>query len=125
MNALIHNILRSDKSFERLAVIPHYPLSRLMPETLAMTEEETAYCRHPWSHVDFVIFNRISHRPVLLIEVDGVTYHAEGTRQAVRDAMKDKVLSRIGLRPLRLATTASGEESRIRTALQAAMGASG
>lgn len=41
------------------------------------------------THIDFLLYNRISKKPVLAIEVDGWDNHKEGTVQAERDVLKD------------------------------------
>ena len=67
--------------------------------------------------VDFVVYNRVSNRPVLAIEVDGFAYHENNPAQLVRDTIKKEILDARRLRLLRLATTGSDEERRIREAL--------
>jgi len=52
--------------------------------------------------VDFVIFDTIDKSPRLVIEVDGAKYHAEGTRQSERDAMKNEILNKYNLPTYRL-----------------------
>ncbi len=72
---------------------------------------------HPNTHVDFLIYNRITKAPVLAIEVDGFNFHKEGTRQAERDKRKDFIFQKYGIPLLRLATNGSGEIERIREIL--------
>jgi very-short-patch-repair endonuclease len=55
--------------------------------------------------------------PVMVIEVDGTKYHAGGSRQAERDAMKNSVLGKCGIPILRIRTNESGEEARILASL--------
>ncbi|WRK55048.1 hypothetical protein SD457_09625 [Coprobacillaceae bacterium CR2/5/TPMF4] len=43
---------------------------------------------NPATHIDFLIYNTVSKKPVLAIEVDGYDYHKENTVQASRDLMK-------------------------------------
>lgn len=69
------------------------------------------------SSVDFVIYNGVTRQPVLAIEVDGFRFHEGQPEQLTRDALKDTVLKRLGIPLLRLATTGSDEERRIREAL--------
>ena len=54
----------------------------------------------------------------MAIEVDGIKYHAEGSRQAERDAMKNSVLDKCGIPILRIRTNESGEETRIISVLR-------
>ncbi len=67
--------------------------------------------------VDFVIYNRVSNRPVLAIEVDGFAFHEDNPAQLARDALKNEIRAARGLPLLRLPTTGSGEEDRIWRAL--------
>ena len=57
--------------------------------------------------------------PVMAIEVDGTKYHAEGSRQAERDTMKNSVLQKCGIPILQFQTNESGEEARIISELRA------
>jgi len=50
--------------------------------------------------------------------VDGTRFHAAGTRQAERDAMKDAILAKYAIPLLRLRTDSSGEEEKLRTKLR-------
>jgi very-short-patch-repair endonuclease len=70
--------------------------------------------------VDFVIYNLVTNRPLLTIEVDGFAYHENNPAQLERDSLKDEILHTYGMPLLRLPTTGSGEEQRIRTALDQA-----
>ena len=49
----------------------------------------------------------------MAIEIDGTEYHAEGSRQAERDAMKTSVLEKCGIPIFRIRTNESNEELRI------------
>jgi len=70
------------------------------------------------THVDFLIFDKLGKTPRLIVEVDGVGFHKEGTRQAERDKMKNGILEKYGLRYIRLRTNESGERNRLAAALR-------
>jgi hypothetical protein len=91
-------------------------LCNLIPTPDKLGKDQRAFVRRR-SSVDFVIYNRITRRPVLAIEVDGFKFHEDRPEQLKRDALKDSVLMRFGIPLLRLATTGSDEERRIREAL--------
>ena len=55
--------------------------------------------------------------PTLVIEIDGTSYHKEGSIQYDRDRMKDEILKSYNIPILRLATNGSSEEQRIRSKL--------
>ena len=76
---------------------------------------------NPLTHIDFLLFNRMDKAPVLAIEIDGTSFHAEGSRQAERDAMKNSVFTKCGIPYLRIRTDESGEKERIRLALEYAL----
>lgn len=91
-------------------------LRNLVPDPSSLTPDQAAFVRRT-SSVDFVIYNRVTRRPVLAIEVDGVRYHSD-PRQLARDRLKDGILKHVGVRLLRLPTNGSGEWDRIRQALR-------
>ena len=82
-----------------------------------LTEEEHCYATDPNTHVDFLIYNRITKTPVLAIEVDGFHCHKEGTRQAERDRMKDEIFNKYGIPLLRFPTNGIGEMKKIKECL--------
>lgn len=70
------------------------------------------------THVDFLIYNRITKAPVLAIEVDGFHYHKDGTEQAIRDRMKDEIFTKYGIPILRLPANGSAEIQKIKAMLK-------
>ena len=100
-----------------LNVICHQKVRLLIRDYEKLTEEERRYAAHPNTHVDFLIYNRITKSPVLAIEVDGFRYHKEGTRQAERDRMKDEIFAKYEIPLLRLPTNGSGEIQKIKAML--------
>lgn len=109
MYALIEEILVGDK-FACLDVLCHFPLYMLIRNLELLNEKERGYIMNPATHIDFLIYNRISKKPVIAIEVDGYKYHQENTRQASRDIMKNHILELYEIPLLRFATNGSGEE---------------
>lgn len=110
---VISTILKRNDSMANLEVLTHYHLSSLISDTSLLSEEEYKFVCASWSHVDFLIENRVSKLPVLAIEVDGFTYHHKGTRQAERDRIKDSIFNKYGIPLLRLSTTGSSEVDKI------------
>ncbi len=86
---------------------------------IVLTEEELKFFLNPYAHADFVIYNKMSRRPVLVIEVDGVSYHEQQSLQRQRDEKKDSILNKAGIKLLRLKTNESREDERIREVLAA------
>ena len=96
----------------------HSSLATLVRDYSALTTEEARYASNPLTHLDFLLFNKMDKKPIMAIEIDGTRYHAEGSRQAERDALKNSVMEKCGIPLLRLRTNESGEEKRIIEKLQ-------
>lgn len=112
MYALLEDILVLDE-FACLDVVCHFPVNMLIKDFELLNERERQYAKHPATHVDFLILNRISKKAVLVIEVDGYKYHKEGTEQAARDTLKNHILELYGIPLLRFRTNGSGEKDII------------
>ena len=114
MYVLLLEILKEDE-FSALEVVVHMPLYMLinMSEGCNLNDEEMRYAMNPLTHIDFVVVNKLSKLPVLLIEVDGVSYHMPGSKQAKRDEIKNSVLDKYNLPYIRLKTNGSEERKVI------------
>lgn len=113
--ALIQECL---KDFPNYGVTCFVPLSMVVNDISSLDDDEVKYLMNPGTHVDFLIFNKISKQPVLAIETDGYIYHKAGTKQAERDKKKNHILESCCLPLLRLKTNGSQEKERIIQALQ-------
>jgi len=102
-----------------LRYVQEHPLLELVGHLPDLMDEERQLAENG-SRVDFLVYDSLSKQPVLVIEVDGSTYHPPGSRQAARDALKDSALAKAGLDVLRLRTEGSQEPERIREALHRA-----
>lgn len=109
---VIEKILQMPE-FSKIDCVMHSSLSTLVKDYSLLTEPETRYASNPLTHIDFLLFNKMDKSPVMAIEVDGTKYHAEGSRQAERDAMKNNILQKCGIPILRIRTNESSESSRI------------
>lgn len=116
--ALLTEILASDTQFKHLDVICHQPLRLLIRDWSLMSEDEEKYARRSGTHLDFLIYNKVSKRAVLVVETDGYAYHKAGERQAERDALKNQILAKYSLPLLRLSTTGSDEKQRVENKLR-------
>ncbi|WP_029409972.1 AAA domain-containing protein [Treponema pedis] len=114
MYKLICEILETEE-FKNLGVIFEQPLKDIgnLNNLKNLNEEEKAYASKTWTHIDFLIYNKISKKPVLAIEVDGHKYHKKGTRQSERDTLKNRILEACNIPLLRLSTAGSGEREKI------------
>lgn len=93
-----------------------YPLSHLFKRGEWLTHNENSFIGRD-SHVDFLVFSKVTHRPVFGIEVDGKTYHEQGSIQEKRDLLKDSIFSKAGLPLHRFRTDQSSEKERLREIL--------
>jgi len=111
-----------EDGYKLLKTAIHYPLKMLIRDPhLLEDDRECEYAMRDATHVDFLIYNSLTKKPVLVIEVDGFHFHKEGTKQYERDRLKDSILERYKIPLLRLGTNGSGEKEKIRAALKGAM----
>lgn len=115
--ALLENILQSHVNMCHLRIVCHLPLYMLIQDDSLLSAEERSYAAHPSTHLDFLIYNRVSKQPVLAIETDGYTFHQAGTRQAERDLKKNHILAQYGISLIRLSTIEHNEEKIIENKL--------
>ena len=87
-----------------------------LPNTRRLNEEQRAFVFRD-SALDFGVYSRVTKRLLLAIEVDGWTFHGMSQKQQKRDGLKDSIMSAYGVPVLRLPTIGSGEEQKIREAL--------
>lgn len=106
-----------ENGLAHVGVLMHYPLRHLITLKSGISSEERKYALNAWTHIDFLIYDTVSHRAKLAIEVDGSQYHKTGSEQGQRDTLKDSILASIGLPLLRLSTTGSQEKEKIAQAL--------
>lgn len=116
MYGLICDILE-ENTYTSLDVVCHFPLNMMIRNPDLLDEKEYTYAMNPATHLDFLIFNRISKRPVLAVEVDGYDFHKEGTAQAERDKRKNHILELYRIPFLRFCTNGSGERAAIEAKL--------
>ena len=100
----ICELLAEERAAEQIGVCRRYPLYLLVPERLArrLDGDLQAFVRSS-SHIDLLLYDRASMMPRAAIEIDGQQH--EGGLQAGRDAKKDAVMRRCGIRVVRVKTT--------------------
>lgn len=109
-------ILR-EEPYTQYEVAIHVPLKVLLKDKNLLEENEKKYVNHPNTHIDFVIYEKVSRKVMLCIEVDGVGFHQEGSKQHERDQIKNYILEKYGITLLRFKTDGSNEEQVIREKL--------
>lgn len=121
MYALMEEILSGDK-YTVLDVVCHFPMKMLIKSLELLNEHECRYAMNPATHIDFLLYNRISKKTVLAVEVDGYEYHEKDTVQASRDLMKNHILEVYKIPLLRFKTNGSGEKEKIIEVLDGLLG---
>ena len=116
MFALLEQIV-SMPEWNHIGIMPQYPLRLLVKSDILLTESEKAYANRSWTLADFVLYNKTTKHPELVIEVDGMAFHQVGSEQAKRDELKNSILDKAGIPLLRLSTDGSNEKNEIINAL--------
>lgn len=78
-------------------------LRDLIKNLEGLTDEEKSYVNHRAS-VDFVIFDKMNKKPILLIEVDGFAFHKNNEDQLKRDKLKNEIARKKDIKLLRFET---------------------
>ena len=105
----IENVIK-ENNFDNLDFVVHIPLMDILSHDNLLNEDEKRYANNSWTHIDFVVFNKMNKEMFLAIEVDGYYYHKEGTKQQERDKLKDRILEKYGVPLIRLSTAGSDEK---------------
>jgi superfamily I DNA and/or RNA helicase len=112
MYGMIQEVL-SENHISNIKCHIHVDLSSLVKDYKLLSEEEQKYARNTWTHVDFLLFNKMDKEPVIAIEVDGVSFHKEDSMQAQRDKLKNSILGKCGITLLRFRTDGSDEKEKL------------
>lgn len=115
---VLHDVF-AEQAYAHMTAVPQVLLKNLLLNLDRLTPDQAAFVRRRAS-LDFVVYNQVTNRPLLAIEVDGFRFHENNPAQLKRDAIKNEILRVYDMPLLRLPTTGSGEEQRIRDALTAA-----
>jgi len=116
MATLLDEVLEEQR-FQSFAYRTHYPFYLLIHTEENLTSREIEYSRHPNTHVDFVIYNKLDKLPIMAIEVDGYEFHERNERQIERDSLKNSILQKVELPLLRFSTISSEPRPRLQAAL--------
>ena len=110
---LLEEIL-SDEKYKSISFRMHVSLRSFIDNNNHdLTDDEYKFYINPKSHADFLIYNKMSKKPVCVIEVDGVSFHEQNKVQKDRDTKKNSILKKNGIPILRLKTCESNERERI------------
>lgn len=114
---LIKEVIQKN-NYDNLDVAVHIPLNALLKKLDMLEEREKEFAQNTWTHVDFVIYNKMDKKMVIAVEVDGYYYHKEGSMQEQRDRLKDKILEKYNIPLVRLNTVGSNEKEKIEKAIE-------
>ena len=113
---LMHGLIQEEllrRNNASLCVMHNHPLQLLFCDQSRMSIEEQRFVNTGLSHLDFLIYNKVSKKPILAIEVDGFHYHKKGTRQAERDKLKNHILEVYQIPLIRFSTNGSREKEKL------------
>ena len=101
------------KSYNKIGYAMHTRLSKIVKNTSMLNDDEKKYVLHPWTHVDFLFFNKVTKERLFVIEVDGIRYHEQSIKQSTHDEIKNKVLLGNEIPIYRFKTNESNEKTRL------------
>ena len=108
-----------EPAFCKYDVLLHIPLRMILRDLSKLVNDRAiGFVMNENTHVDFLIYDKLSHQPVLVVEVDGVRFHREGSVQAGRDSLKDCILAQYGIPIVRFRTNESNEKVRLKAELE-------
>ena len=110
MCELIDDVLNKRSKF---GYSMHVRLSKIINSFDTFDETEIRYLKHPWTHVDFLFFNRITKEKLFVLEVDGIRYHEQSQKQSQHDEIKDRALTNNKIPIYRFKTNESNERNRL------------
>ena len=116
--AMLEQVIEDNVEFSHLGIVCHQPLRQLLRDVSTLSDEEKNYALHPKTHIDFLLYNRVSKQPVLAIETDGYQHHKSGTAQSIRDEKKNHILATYGIPLLRLSTIGVDEQKQVEARLK-------
>ncbi len=116
MHIIIDKVLKLEQ-YSNLDCHINYRLNLVIKDISKLDKTEADFVKKT-SHIDFLIYNRVSKQPVLAIEVDGFTFHANNPEQLQRDALKDRIFAKCNIPIIRFATNGSEEEKKLHKKLK-------
>ena len=116
MYAVIREVL-SKSDYSKYDVVMHVPIRMILSDLTKLNTRELSFATNHLTHVDFLIFSRLTHQLILVVEVDGFAYH-NSEKQRERDQVKNAILEKYNVPILRLSTVGSGEKQKLISALK-------
>jgi len=101
------------KSHNKIGYTMHVRLSKIISKVEDFNDDERKYILHPWTHVDFLFYNKVSKERLFVLEVDGIQYHEQSEKQTLHDEIKDAALKMNDVPIYRFKTNESNEKQRL------------
>jgi len=95
----------------------HIRLSKLIRRLDSLSTDEIRYINHPWTHVDFLFYNKVSKERLFVLEIDGIRYHEQDKKQSEHDEIKNRVLNMNNLPIYRFKTNETNEKQKLENLL--------
>jgi hypothetical protein len=114
MSEIINEVLND---YNYIGFSMHTRLGKLVAVPDTFSDEEKRYIQHPWTHVDFLFFNKLSKEKLFVLEVDGIRYHEQNKKQHEHDNIKNRILQSNNIPMYRFRTNESNEKQRLREIL--------
>ena len=115
MYKLIKDLL---KDYPKIGFVMHIRLSKIISNVSGFNKEEVDYIRHPWTHVDFLFYNKVTKANLFVLEVDGIQYHEQNVKQTFKDDIKNRALALNLIQVHRFKTNESNEKNRLKTIIK-------
>lgn len=115
MCELIDDMLKDNN---KIGYRMHVRLSTIVKNYESLSDEDKRYLTHPWTHVDFLFYNKVSKDRLFVLEVDGIQYHEQNDRQAHHDNIKDRALKLNEIPIYRFKTNESNEKIKLENILR-------
>lgn len=107
---LLLKTLRKDNRLGTWDFVQEYPVRLLPRHYQGLGQEHIRFMRNG-ARLDFLLYDTIDQQPIAAIEVDGATFHKEGSKQSHRDQLKNEILEILGIPLVRFKTnTVKGRE---------------
>lgn len=117
MYCVIRNVLMQNE-FSQYEVVTHVPIRMILNDLQKLNTRELSFATNHLTHVDFLIFSKLTHQPIIVVEVDGFAYH-NTEKQRERDQVKDMILQKYDIPIIRFSTIGSSENDKLISALRA------
>ena len=103
------------KDYPKVGFMMHQRLSKVID--ISPAQDHYQYLSHPWTHVDFLFYHKVTKENLFVLEVDGVSFHEQDEKQRINDNIKDEALEAGGLKVHRFKTNQSDEVYRLKSIL--------